>query len=93
MNIAEWLRESRELSPKSSICVLVGNKCDLEAKRQVTTEEAAEYAKINSMFFIETSARTGHNIHNLFESAAKEVLERIEDGTIELKEDVCLIYL
>jgi len=76
------------MSPKSSVAILVGNKCDLESKRQVTTEEAQVFATENKTFFIETSALTGFNIDNLFLSVAKEVLENIENGSLELKDDV-----
>ena len=67
---------------------MVGNKCDLESKRQVTNEEASEFATKNSLFFMETSALTGYNIENLFLSIAGEVLDRIEKGELELKDEV-----
>jgi Ras-related protein Rab-11A len=37
--------------------MLVGNKSDLEEQRQVPTEVARNFAKENSLSFIETSAK------------------------------------
>ncbi|KAL2932509.1 Ras-related protein RHN1 [Bienertia sinuspersici] len=54
---------------------LVGNKVDLQAERKVTTEEAENLCKENGLFFIETSAKTSHNINELFYEIAKRVAE------------------
>lgn len=37
--------------------MLVGNKADLEEQRQVSTELARDFARENSLSFIETSAK------------------------------------
>jgi Ras-related protein Rab-2A len=42
--------------------MLIGNKCDLESKRQVTREEGEAFAKANGLFFLETSAKTAANV-------------------------------
>ncbi len=92
-NIANWLKECREMSPKATLIILAGNKCDMEESRQVTTSEAEEFAKINDLLFIETSAKTGYNIDNIFLNAAKHIMGRIESGSYELKDEVkYLIY-
>ena len=53
------------------IIVLVGNKTDLNDKREVTTQQGEEEAKKNSLMFIETSAKVGHNVKNLFKRIAQ----------------------
>ena len=35
---------------------------------RVTLQEGAEFARSNSLLFVETSAKTGHNVEHLFES-------------------------
>ena len=40
------------------ILILVGNKIDLESDREVSKEEAEEFASSNDMIYIETSAKT-----------------------------------
>ena len=37
---------------------LIGNKCDLEAQRDVTYEEAKQFADENGLMFVEASAKT-----------------------------------
>ncbi|EFE34528.1 uncharacterized protein ARB_06291 [Trichophyton benhamiae CBS 112371] len=53
------------------IIALVGNKTDLNDKREVTTEQGEEEAKKNGLMFIETSAKLGHNVKNLFKKIAQ----------------------
>ena len=38
--------------------------------RDVSTEEAKAYAEENSMEYIEASAKTAHNVNEIFESIA-----------------------
>ena len=63
---------SLSLSPPLSAQVkaLVGNKSDLVEEREVSTDLAKEYADQNGMLYMETSAKTAENIHELFEAIA-----------------------
>ena len=40
------------------VIMLIGNKCDLDAQRDVTHDEAAAFAQDNGLIFMETSAKT-----------------------------------
>lgn len=53
------------------IIMLVGSKTDISDKRQVTTEEGEEKAKAFGCLFIETSAKSGHNVKALFNRIAQ----------------------
>ena len=53
--------------------VLVGNKVDLDDQRQVPLDEAQDFANKNSIGFIETSAKTGVNVTEAFESLVKRI--------------------
>lgn len=53
------------------IIVLVGNKTDLNDKREVTSQQGEDEAKKNNLMFIETSAKVGHNVKSLFKRIAQ----------------------
>jgi Ras-related protein Rab-2A len=42
--------------------MLIGNKADLDSRRQVSTEEGERFAKENGLIFLETSAKTSFNV-------------------------------
>ena len=46
--------------------ILVGNKCDLSDKREVSEEMATECAKQWNAPYIETSAKTCYNVQKVF---------------------------
>ena len=47
--------------------MLIGNKCDLDARRQVSFEEGERLAKENGLIFTETSAKTAFNVEEVSE--------------------------
>ncbi|KAI3867271.1 hypothetical protein MKW98_001705 [Papaver atlanticum] len=72
-NIARWVDELLTHADKSIVIMLIGNKADLNDRREVPTEDAVEYAQQKGLFFSETSALKGDNV----EKAFFEVLEEI----------------
>ena len=60
--------------------LLVGNKSDLEEKRQVTADEALAKAKEWNVECIETSAKTKANVDKVFFDLMREIKSRKEDG-------------
>ena len=88
-NVTSWIEDCKNQSPKTIFMVLVGNKCDLEDKRQVTYEEGKELADKNEMIFFESSAKDGINVEKIFEDSAKEIAKKIEQGFYDLENDTC----
>ncbi|MCL4122702.1 UNVERIFIED_CONTAM: hypothetical protein GTU68_037668 [Idotea baltica] len=65
--------------------MLVGNKTDLSDKRQVSTEEGERKAKELNVMFIETSAKAGYNVKQLFRrvAAALPGMESTENKKVD----------
>ncbi len=76
-SIPLWVDEIRKHAGDIPI-LLVGNKADLEAYRAVSKEDGEKMAEnLNLLGFVETSARTGQNVSEIFEKPIKFVLENI----------------
>jgi Ras-related protein Rab-5C len=72
-----WLKELYQKGPQSIIIALAGNKSDLTARRAVDESSLQRFAeKYQIDTWMETSALTGDNINELFESIAKGVITR-----------------
>ena len=62
-----WLKELRTHSSPDVKIILIGNKIDLENKREVSREEGEAYAKNNNICkFVESSAKEGINTQSTF---------------------------
>ena len=71
-NLETWLNEIKTLGNPDMNIFLIGNKADLEDKRQVSKERGEEFSKSHGIkLFLETSAKTGLNARNVFIEASK----------------------
>lgn len=67
-DLEKWVKMVMDVSDPQF--VIVGNKCDLEAKREVTKDEILKFAESKCAKYIETSAVTPTNIKELFHIVA-----------------------
>ena len=88
-NVKDWIDDVRAQSPKNIYIMLVGNKNDLVEKRQVSYEKGLEYANSNNINFIETSAKTGENVENVFYNCTIEIAKKIKNNEYDLSDDSC----
>ena len=77
-HVTKWLDDVRTNSSKNVTVILIGNKKDLEDKRQVSYEEGEAFAKENGLMFLETSAKTAYNVVESFNLSAQCILNNIE---------------
>ena len=76
-NIESWLNELKLKGNPDINILLVGNKVDLEDKREITKDMANYlFEKNNIKHFFESSAKTGFNAKNIFIEAAKVLYEK-----------------
>jgi len=59
--------------------IVVGNKCDLESEREVSTEEGKQLARGFGCKFIETSAKSRINVDNAFYDIVREIRKYNKD--------------
>ncbi|XP_029626920.1 ras-related protein Rab-6A isoform X2 [Salmo trutta] len=89
---SKWIDDVRTERGSDVIIMLVGNKTDLADKRQITTEEGEQRAKELNVMFIETSAKTGYNVKQLFRRVAA-ALPGMDNTPEKSKEDMIDIKL
>ena len=102
-NIDNWLIDLRTNGDKDILIILIGNKSDLNSKREVSKDEAETKAEQYNIAFLETSAKNGDNIDKAFRELVEQVynanktsIEKIdvkvegnnEDGISLQKDDV-----
>jgi len=77
-----WIDEIRKITIDNPVIVLVGNKCDLDIKRVVSSGEGIELAKNNNFLFTEISVKSNLGIKFIFNNIAEIVLNKIKNGEI-----------
>ncbi|XP_078258287.1 ras-related protein Rab-6A isoform X4 [Rhinoraja longicauda] len=88
----KWIDDVRTERGSDVIIMLVGNKTDLADKRQITTEEGEQRGKDLNVLFIETSAKIGYNVKQLFRRVAA-ALPGMESTQDKSREDMIDIKL
>lgn len=58
--------------------ILIGNKCDLEDKRDVSKEQGEEMAEHYGVRFLETSAKVSNNVEQAFTLMTREIKNRVQ---------------
>ena len=84
----KWVHEVQMEGAIDCIIALCGNKVDREAVREVSLEEAFEFAKDNNLhIFTEISAKTGQSLPEMFSSLSKLLLRQYENSLNDCSEE------
>jgi GTPase KRas len=85
-SLIDMERETRlERGATLPVCIVAGNKCDLQSLRQVGARQGLEWARTRGYGFMETSAREMVNIEETFARKWYSVRKRLRIET-----DICL---
>lgn len=90
-HVTDWLNDLRQIAEPDIVVILVGNKADLaqdeDNKREVTKEDATEWARKNGVFeYVETSAKSGENVEKAFMRVAERIYDNIQAGKYDLND-------
>lgn len=72
--LSKWLGKI-ETTKNQFKMVILGNKCDLEDSREVTTNDGKKYAEKNNAPFFEVSAKSDINVKEAFEKVIRDTYE------------------
>lgn len=87
-HVARWLEELRGHADKNIVIMLVGNKTDLGSLRNVSTEDAKEFAQMENLFFMETSALEATNVESAFLAVLTEIYRIISKKALTANEEL-----
>lgn len=76
-NVKQWLNEIDRYASENVNKLLVGNKCDLTAKKVVDYQTAKAFADEIGIPFLETSAKNATNVEQAFMTMAAEIKNRM----------------
>ena len=80
-NLEKWVNDLKTAGDPKITIIIIGNKCDLADKRQISKEEGEEKAKSFGCAFLETSAFNGENIDKAFDIMVKEIYQKFSSDT------------
>ena len=88
-HVESWINECKKVCPETILFVLIGNKSDLEEKRDISYDQGSKLAQKHNMLFFETSAKNGDNIQTIFKESVEYINNNIKEGKYDLNDDSC----
>jgi Ras-related protein Rab-1A len=85
--LRNWLNDADRYT-ENACKILVGNKCDLQHIREVTYEEAKEFADAKELIYIEVSAKKTINIDSIFETLTTDLVKNTVNHTLSNKKNI-----
>nr|XP_006126789.2 ras-related protein Rab-8B [Pelodiscus sinensis] len=76
-NIKNWIRNIEEHASSDVERMILGNKCDMNEKRQVSKEKGEKLAIDYGIKFLETSAKSSINVEEAFFTLARDIMTKL----------------
>jgi Ras-related protein Rab-2A len=72
-HLETWISAFQNTAGTEAAVILAGNKCDLEQSRDVSKDEASDWANVRGFPYFEASAKTGENVQLVFDHLAEMI--------------------
>ena len=87
-NIDKWIDDFKSKADEDAVILIIGNKSDLQDKREVNTEEVKLKAEKYKMAFMETSAKNNENVSKAFLQLFKEIIKIYKEKNSDTINDI-----
>ncbi|XP_061577801.1 ras-related protein Rab-8B-like isoform X2 [Cololabis saira] len=82
-NIKNWIRNIEEHASSDVEKMVLGNKCDMTDRRQVSKDRGEKLAIDYGVKFMETSAKTSLNVEEAFYTMGRDILHNLNSKTTD----------
>jgi Ras-related protein Rab-21 len=80
VNLEDRVRELHSVVGSHVLIAIACNKCDLSSRRQVSVEQAQDFASSLGAMLFETSAKTNQGVEELFLDLSANLLQQHFEG-------------
>lgn len=78
LKLKDWVSELQTVLGNDLLIAVACNKCDLSSRREVSMEQAQDFAASLGAMLFETSAKTNQGVEELFLDLSAKLLQRAE---------------
>lgn len=78
--VKTWVKELKKMLGSEMCLIIAGNKVDLEKQRNVSVEDAEEYARSVGAKHFHTSAKLNQGIEEMFLELSQRMIERAKEN-------------
>ncbi|XP_073328959.1 ras-related protein Rab-8B [Pagrus major] len=82
-NIKNWIRNIEEHASSDVEKMVLGNKCDMTDRRQVSKDRGEKLAIDYGVKFLETSAKSSLNVEEAFYTMGRDILHNLSSKTTD----------
>ncbi|XP_011175858.1 ras-related protein Rab-3 isoform X1 [Solenopsis invicta] len=79
-SVQDWITQIKNYSWDNAQVILVGNKCDMEEERVISTERGKQLAEQLGVRFFETSAKENINVKAVFETLVDIICDKMSES-------------
>jgi len=81
-NIKTWIKNIEQHASADVEKMILGNKCDMEDKRKISTAQGEQLAKEYNVKFMETSAMNRTNVERAFTEIASDIKQKMDSRDV-----------